>query len=151
EPADPSKKHYLTKFKIAVQGSGGGQQENVSFAADANGFTLTVQLADATDATIAANNARIAPSTSRYMLTANLQGRSAVWDFTATSPDGSVAPLLTLAVTDPGDRDSIYRAMTDSAAQAQLIIRRSFDVASYVPPEPGQPAGQPLFRERLTA
>src|SRR5215470_8458709 len=69
EPADPSKKHYLTKFKIAVQGSGGGQQENVSFAADANGFTLTVQLADATDAMIAANNARIAPSTSRYMLT----------------------------------------------------------------------------------
>lgn len=150
EPADPAKLHYLTKFKIAVQGSGGAQADQVSFAADANGFTLTVQLADVTDASIAATNARITPGTSRYMLAANLEGRSAVWDFTATAPDGSVAPTLSLTVTDPGDRDSIYRAMTDPAAHAQLVVRRSFDVASLVASQT-VPQPQDLFRERLTA
>ncbi|HYK53743.1 MAG TPA: hypothetical protein VEV38_09465, partial [Candidatus Eremiobacteraceae bacterium] len=82
---------------------------------------------------------------------ADLQGRAASWDFTAASPDGSVAPTLTLTVTDPGDRDSIYRAMTEPSARAQLIVRRSFDVASLVPPQPGQPQAQDLFRDRQTA
>jgi hypothetical protein len=148
DPQDPSKKHYLPKYAIATVGSGGGQTYSISFAANSDGFVLTVQLTDVTDASLTTNDARIDATTTRYVLTANLQGLAASWDFASASSSDS-ALTLTLTVTDPASRDSIYRAMTDPSAQAKLVVRRSFAVAIPVPPEPG--ASQPLYRESQTA
>ena len=147
-PGDPSSKHYLSKYAIATVGSGGAQSYSVSFSANADGFVLTVQLADVTDATIAGSNAPIDPTTTRYLLTANLRGLAASWDFGSATTAGSTL-TLSLTVTDPATRDSIYRAMTDPAAQAQLIVRRSFAVA--VPDAASSGDAQPLYRENLTA
>jgi hypothetical protein len=148
DPQDPSKKHYLPKYAIATVGSGGGQAYSVSFAANSDGFVLTVQLTDVTDASLATNDARIDATTTRYVLTANLQGLAASWDFASASSSSS-ALTLTLTVTDPASRDSIYRAMTDPSAQAKLVIRRSFAIAVPAPPQAGAP--QHLYRESQTA
>jgi hypothetical protein len=149
DPADPSKKYYLTRYAIATQGSGGAQTYSISFAAAADGFDLTVNLADSTDPAVAAGDTRIDATTTRYFLQANLQGLAATWDFgSATTPDGS-ALTLTLTVNDPATRDSIYRAMTDPAAAAQLIVRRSFEAA--IPAASDAVTAQPLYRQNLIA
>lgn len=148
DPADPSHKHYLAKYAIATVGSGGSTAYSVSFAANSAGFLLTVQLADVTDASIVGSDARIDPTTARYLLTANLQGLATSWDFGTADVDGSTL-TLSLTVTDPPVRDSIYRAMTDPAAQGRLIVRRSFDIAIPAAPQPGQ--SQLLYRESVTA
>ena len=148
EPADPAKKHYLARYAVATVGSGGAQSYGVSFAANAEGFVLTVQLADVTDAALVSNATRIEPTTTRYVLTANLEGLAATWDFGTASSDASTL-TLTLTVTDPASRDSIYRAMTDASAHAQLIVRRSLEIA--VPAASAADGSQPLYRESLTA
>ncbi len=148
DPADATKKHFLAKYAIATIGSGGAQSYNVSFVANTDGFVLTVGLADVTDPSLVSSALRIDPTTTRYLLTANLQGLAANWDFTATPSDGSNL-TLSLTVTDPAARDSIYRAMTDPSAQAQLIVRRSFPVAA--PTAAAEGTAQTLYRESVTA
>ncbi len=151
EPQDATKKHYLQQYAVATRGSGGSSQRWVTFAPTAAGFTLMVHLADVSPTTLAQGNAAIVPSATRYMLTANLQGQAASWDFgTATTEAGDL--VLSLVVTDPAVRDQIYHAMTDQAAQAKLILRRSFSVATPVPPPAsGPPPAQPLYRAAVTA
>lgn len=148
DPANANNKYYLPRYAIATQGAGGAQTSCVTFAAGADGYDLTVQLVDATDSGVSANGTRIDPTTTRYFLTANLSGLAATWDFGAVVADGSNL-TMTLTVSDPQDRDSIYRAMTDASAQARLIVRRSFQVAVPAPPAPG--SSQPLYRQSLTA
>ncbi|HEY6326653.1 MAG TPA: hypothetical protein VIW73_09115 [Candidatus Cybelea sp.] len=148
DPANANNKYYLSRYAIATQGAGGAQSICVTFAAGADGYDLTVQLADTTDSGVSAGGTRIDPATTRYFLTANLSGLAATWDFGAVTATGSNL-TMTLTVTDPQDRDSIYRAMTDASAQARLMIRRSFQVA--VPAPPAQGSSQPLYRQSLTA
>ena len=153
EPQDATKKHYLPQYGIATRGSGGSMVKWVSFAPTAQGFVLTVHLADVTSPSLSTNNTPATPNSTRYMLTANLQGRAASWDFGTANTDQGVL-VLTLTVTDLGDRNSIYHAMTDSTAQAQLIIRRSVDIAALVPPPsspPGTPPPAATYRENVTA
>ena len=152
EPQNAAKKHYLPQYGIATRGSGGSMVKWVSFAPTAQGFVLTVHLADVTPASLSTNNTAIAPNTTRYMLTANLQGRAASWDFDTANTDSGIL-VLTLTVKDLGNRNSIYHAMTDATAQAQLILRRSVDVAALVPPSGStpNPPPPPGYRETLTA
>lgn len=151
EPQDATKKHYLPQYAIATRGSGGSTQRWVTFAPAAAGFTLTVHLADASPVSLAQGNTAIVPSATRYLLTANLQGQAASWDFgTATTDGGDL--VISLVVTDPAIRDQIYHAMTDQTAQAKLILRRSFSLATPVPPPASGPApAQPLYRSAVTA
>jgi hypothetical protein len=147
EPADATQKHYLPKYVLATVGSGGASSYNVSFAANSDGFVLTVQLSDVTDPAIVSSDVRI-DAAARYLLTANLGGQNASWDF-SVGTSGDAGLTLSLTVTDPGSRDSIYRAMTDPSAHAQLIVRRSLQLAvpSATQPDPSQT----LYRESLTA
>lgn len=150
EPQDPTKKHYLPSYGIAATASGGGPVKWVSLAPSANGFQLIVHLAEVTDPLVAKNNLRVdAPA--RYLLTANLQGRVANWDFQSASTEGATLKL-TLVLPDFASRDSVYQAMTDPAAQAKLIIRRSLALALPVPPVPSmQMPAQPGYRQLTTA
>jgi len=153
EPQDPSKKHYIPQYAIATRGSGGGMVKWVSFAPTAQGFVLTVHLSDTTSASLSTNNMPVKPNSTRYILTANLQGRSMSWDFNTANVEQDTL-VLTLTVSDLGNRNSIYHAMIDSAAQAQLIIRNSIDLAALVPPSGQQQAGPPpppMYRESITA
>ncbi|HEY3675062.1 MAG TPA: hypothetical protein VGK84_03645 [Candidatus Tumulicola sp.] len=147
EPADPTKKHYLPKYALATTGSGGASGYSVSFAANSDGFVLTVGLTDVTNPTMVTTDVRIDPAT-RYLLTANLDGQNASWDFNVASTQDT-GLTLSLTVTDPSSRDSIYRAMTDPAAHAQLILRRSLQLA--VPSGTQTDPSQTLYRESLTA
>lgn len=151
EPQDPSKKHYIPQYAIATRGSGGAMVRWVSFAPTAQGFVLTVHLSDTTSASLSTNNTAVKPNSTRYMLTANLQGRAMSWDFNTANVDQGTL-VLTLTVSDPGNRNSIYHAMIDSAAQAQLIIRNSIDLAVLVPPsgQPASPPPPPTYRESMT-
>ena len=92
EPQDATKLHYLQQYAIATRGSGGSSQRWVTFAPAPAGFTLTVHLADVSPPALAQGNTPIVPTANRYMLTANLQGQAASWDFgTATTDAGDLA------------------------------------------------------------
>jgi hypothetical protein len=139
EPQNASLTHYLPIYSIATQGSGGTMVKWVSFAPSAQGFILTVHL-------VAAGPTRsgtaIEPTT-RYMLTALDGGQNVSWDFGSVVPDGQTL-TLTLTVTAITDRDSIYRCMTTPAANCKVILRRSFAIATLVPPTPTAPG--PLYQ-----
>jgi hypothetical protein len=86
----------------------------VSLEPAGNAFQLVVHLSEKTDPALSSGHVRIdAPV--RYLLTANLQGRAATWDFGASATDGNTLKL-TLAIADLPTRNSIYQAMTDPAA-----------------------------------
>jgi hypothetical protein len=152
EPQDATKKHYIPQYAIATRGTGGGMVKWVSFAPTAQGFVLSVHLSDTTSASLSANNTAVKPNSIRYMLTANLQGRAVSWDFNTANVEQDTL-VLTLTVSDLGNRNSIYHAMIDAAAQAQLIIRNSIDLAVMVPPSgpPSDPPPPVTYRESITA
>jgi hypothetical protein len=133
EPQDAGQIHYLPGYVLATQGLGGAQTKRVSFAPNAQGFMLTANLRITPGP---ANGTAIQPTT-RYLLTGMDGGQSASWDFGTATPQVNGLQLQ-LTVTSLADRDSIYRIMTTPAAGAQLIVRRSFAVASPVPPTPEQ-------------
>ncbi len=128
DPQDPTKKFFLTTYAIAVTGGASSPGKWVTFAPAASGFLLTVHLTDTTPAAQLQGNGRLSPDT-RYLITASLQSRVVSWDLSAgpVGTDGGLA--LTLPVADFAGRDLLYAAMTDPAAQAQLIIRRSLALA----------------------
>jgi hypothetical protein len=134
EPQDGTKKHYLPVFGIAATQSEGGPVKWVSFEPKGTGYQLTVHLTDVTDPSVAAPNSR-QDASARYLLTANLQGRVASWDFQSAIAEGATLKLI-LALPDFGSRDAVYHAMTDPAAQAKLIIRWSLTLALPVPSQP---------------
>ncbi len=146
EPQDATKKHYLPGFAIATTGSGIQVMQWVSLEPTGNTFQLVVHLAPTTAPALATGHVRIDAPT-RYMLMANLQGRAASWDFATAVADGNNLKL-TLPIADLATRNSIYLAMTDPAAQAKLVVRRSISAGipvQYVPPPPtpGHPATAP--------
>lgn len=177
EPQDATKKHYLPRYDIAAVSGGAGMVKWVSLEPSQNGFQLIVHLAEVTDPSVVTGNIR-QDATTRYLLTANLQGRVASWDLTATATEGAALKLI-LALSSFADRDAVHYAMTDQAAQAKLIVRRSLALALPVtspppppgptsvpgpaiamvarpfPPVPGPPAppapAQPLYRQATVA
>ena len=71
------------------------------------------------------------------------RGQNVSWDFGSVGSDGQTL-TLTLTVTAINDRDSIYRCMTTPSADCKVILRRSFAVATLVPPTPAAPG--PLYQ-----
>jgi hypothetical protein len=146
EPQDGTKKHYLPRYGIAATASGGSHVKWVSFEPSTNGFKLIVHLAEVTDASVVTGNLR-QDDAARYLLTANVQGRIASWDFNSAEADGETLKL-TLILPDFASRDSVYQAMTDPAAHATLIIRRSLALALPLPPGPTPSAGVSASHDR---
>jgi hypothetical protein len=147
EPQDATKKHYLPGYGIATTGNGTQLVQWVSLEPIGKSYQLIVHLKENTAQSLSSGNVRIDAPT-RYMLTANLQQQAVSWDFgTAATEDSTLK--LTLPIADIGTRNSIYQAMTDPAAQARLILRRSLTVGIPTPPQTspgsaaGKPAGQP--------
>ena len=128
-PKDSSKRFFLPGYAIAAAPGGVAQAKWVSFEPSGGGYLLTVHLADATPAALSQGNARLDPPT-RYLISASLQGRAAKWDLTTVPSPQGVALTLTLIVGNFADRDSLYQAMTDPAAQAVLTIRRAVDIVA---------------------
>jgi hypothetical protein len=147
EPQDATKKHYLPGYGIGTTGNGTQLMQWVSLEPIGNSYQLIVHLKENTAQSLSSGNVRIDAPT-RCLLTGNLQQRAVTWDFgTATTENNTLK--LTLPIADIGTRNSIYQAMTDPAAQAQLILRRSLTVGVPTPPQTGpapvagKPAGQP--------
>ena len=128
-PKDSSKRFFLPGYAIAAAPGGAARAKWVSFEPSGSGYLLTVHLADATPATLSQGNAQLDPPT-RYLISASLQGRAAKWDLTTVPSPQGVALTLTLIVGNFADRDSLYEAMTDPAAQAVLTIRRAVDIVA---------------------
>ncbi|MBA3810274.1 MAG: hypothetical protein H0X27_01265 [Caulobacteraceae bacterium] len=128
EPADAGRRHYLPAYALAATAGASGPVKWVAFKATDTGSELDAHLAETTDPAIAGADTRIDADT-RYFITAAVQGRQVNWDL-AVAPDNDGAALkLVLALTDFSGRDLLYQAMTDPAAQAKLIIRRSVPLA----------------------
>jgi hypothetical protein len=128
DPQDATHKFFLTDYAIASTGAPAAAGKRVTFAPSATGFVLTVNLADVTAADKVTGNGRLASDT-RYLLTATVQSRIINWDLTAAAPGADGSLSLTLALADFAARDLLYTAMTDPAAQARLIVRRSLSIA----------------------
>ena len=139
-PKDSSKRFFLPGYAIAAAPGGAARAKWVSFEPSGGGYLLTVHLADATPAALSQGNARLDPPT-RYLISASLQGRAVKWDLTTVPSPQGVALTLTLIVGNFADRDLLYEAMTDPAAQAVLTIRRAVDIVA-----PGWRAARPPTR-----
>jgi hypothetical protein len=149
EPLDPTKIHYLPRYGIAVTAGPAGPAKWVCLEPVGQQFQLTVHLADVTDPAIVASNIR-QDATTRYLLTANLQGRVVNWDLVPSAADGAalkltlVIPPLSEGLPDLDGRAALYYAMTEPDANASLIIRRTLDLA--VPAAAGA-NGEALFTQ----
>lgn len=146
EPQDGTKKHYLQQYAIATEGTAAQPLFWVSLAPTAPDFNLTVHLSATPLPGIPVGATVIAPTTVSYFLSATVLGRVVTWDFTASNT-GAGALTLTTLVTGKAARDTLYHAMTDPAAGAQLVVRSAFAVASPVPPAaPANPPQPPMYR-----
>ena len=143
EPQDATKKHYLPGYAVAATAGAAGPAKWVSLEPAASGYQLIVHLAESTPAALATGNTR-QDATTRFLLTAVLQGRVASWDLALVGMDGG-SLKLTLALPQFGDRDAVYQAMTTAAAQATLIIRRVLALAlPMAATQPAPPSAHPL-------
>ncbi len=151
DPGDASKKHYLPVYSVAETDDAGERVIWVSLAPAGTKFELTVHLADSTPAAMAAGNTPIAAESS-YQLQGTLGAMVKSWDFATAMVDGTTIKLI-LDLPDVTSRDQVHAIMTDPAAQAQLIIHRSIQLAQAVRPvateTPGPPAQQPVARPIL--
>ncbi len=128
DPQNPAHKFFLTDYAIAPTAAGAAVGKWVTFAPSGSGFLVTVHLADISAPAKVQGNTRLAPDT-RYLITATVQNRVVSWDLTAAAPAGDGSLVLTVELADFAARDLLYAAMTDPAAQARLIIRRSLALA----------------------
>lgn len=152
EPQLGGEQHYLPRYELAFTGSGNQTKFNVSLAVSSSGWLLTVNLKNVTPLTLMSNRKAEMPAT-RYFLQATLPDRTETWDFSNAVAD-STSITLSMPITDPQQRDSIYTAMTDQSLRPVLILRRSPSLALPVPPAaptPGQPAPQQLYRQSAVA
>lgn len=152
EPQAGGQQHYLPAYAVAYTGSGNQTNFNVSLAVSSSGWLLTVNLKNVTPMTSISNRKAEMPAT-RYFLQATLPDRTGTWDFASAVAD-STSITLSMPISDPAQRDSIYTAMTDQSLSPVLILRRSPSLAVPVPPaapQPGQPAPQQLYRQSAVA
>jgi hypothetical protein len=153
EPLDSTKKHYLPLYGIATTPGGSSSVKWVSLEPSDQEFQLTVHLADVTDPSVTASNIR-QDATARYLLSANLQGRVVNWDLSPSLVDGAALRLvLTIppvsgGAPDLSGRDALYHAMTESDAEAKLIVRRTLPLALPLPTETG---GETLYGQQDVA
>ena len=142
DPQDQTKKHYLPRYDLATKPGASRLLKSVVLKPSQNNCELVVDLIDITAPAVANGHIRQDAST-RYFVTANIQGVVMTWDLTVRSTSSN-AIELGLLLPRPGDVDKVYYAMTEPAAQSKLIIRRSLGVALPLPatsrPVPGPPA-----------
>ena len=149
EPLDPTKIHYLPRYGIAVTAGPAGPVKWVYLEPVGQQFQLTVNLADITDPAIVAGSIR-QDATTRYFLTANLQGRVVNWDLVPSAADGAalkltlIIPPLSGGLPDLDGRAALYYAMTERDANASLIVRRTLGLA--LPAAPGA-NGEALYTQ----
>jgi hypothetical protein len=135
-PRDPAKRFFLSHYGIAVAPGTGPRAQWVTLESTANGCRLTVHLADITPPTLSSGNARVTPSTVRYLITTSLQGRAVSWDLSPIASPAGVELTLVLELGDFASRDLLYAAMTDLSAETKLIVRSQMDLALPVYPQP---------------
>ena len=128
DPQGADRKFFLTHYAIAQTATGAAPGRWVTFAPQGAGFLLTVHLIDTTAAAQSQGNGRLTPDT-RYLISATVQGRIATWDLSAGAAGSDGSLTLTVTVPDFAGRDLLYAAMTDPAAGAVLILRRSLPLA----------------------
>lgn len=127
EPEDPARRHFLPVYGIAATSGSTGSQKWVSLSASDHGFELDIHLTETTSTEIASNIPIYTDA--RYLITASLDSQIVTWDLTAVTDTDGAALKLTLRVPDFQSRDRLYRAITDPASQARLILRRALPVA----------------------
>jgi hypothetical protein len=128
EPLDSSKTHYLPLYALAATTGPSGRVKWVSLSSTDAGFELDVHLSEVPNPSARPDGARI-DADARYFITAAVAGRQVNWDLTAVAETDGAALKLQLAVPDFAGRDLLYQAMTDPAAGAKLIVRRSLPLA----------------------
>ena len=137
-PKNATQRFFLPGYGIASVPGSGGHALWIAFDTVGSGYRLTVNLVDVTPASLSQGNGRLSPST-RYLITASLQGRMASWDLTVAASSVGATLTLVLDLASPSDRDLLYSAMTEPSAQCLLTIRRSLDLAVPFGSNPQQP------------
>lgn len=140
DPADPAKKYYLPRYRLADDNN----QFQVSMAADGAGCILTIHLEKypAPSVRESARGAVELVHSVAVILKHRLRADDAAAGHkelafqVAPEPAGCVAVLR---VETKDQRDLLYQAITNPAYGTSLIVRRLFRVAIPLPPPPPPP------------
>jgi hypothetical protein len=142
EPRDPAKKHYLPRYDLATIQGASRLLKSVVLRPSQNACELVVNLTEVTTPASSAGNIR-QDAAARYFLTGTYQGAAMSWDLTVRSSAPNAIQLV-LSLPRPGDVGNLYYVMTEPAAQAKLVIRRTLGVALPLPPAPPPPPAPPV-------
>lgn len=145
DPADPSKCYYLPRYALAQRtNTVGSPVYAIVFKADKSAFTLSVDLSAFAAPELGASAATATELTHTITVllrAAQIVGGSAAaydeyhfTDYVPISEGGNAGGIrATLHLATLGDRDAVYRALTDGSENASLIVRRAVHVAIPVP------------------
>lgn len=156
EPGDPQRTAYLPRYRLATRMVSGAEQYAAAIEQRAQGWSLTLFLAKypAPELGAAAQTARELPHEASVLLRYRTAGAGATTrelPFTERSEAGAELRVA-LAVGSLPERDELIYALSDPAAQAQLVVRRSARVALPLPGGAGVLGGDAALQARpLTA
>jgi hypothetical protein len=147
--SDPAKKLFVPRYGVDVQAVSGQDRYRVSMSQQNATSTLEVNLVSAPAESLAeqARDARAYPHrvvvVLDFLVAASSGARKSLEFTEVTRTDNLVKASLTFATL--AERDDVYRALTEQARDARLIVQRYLDVR--VPDRPpaggGVPGGGP--------
>jgi hypothetical protein len=144
---DSQIRYYLPRYRMAVQTVSGQQRYRIAMSPEAGAWALTVHLV-----AVAADNppadwdlAAVYPhdlAASLSFLPAPPSGARKVLAFEEMTRDSGGATLrLPFATLE--ERDEVYRALTEPAREASLVVHRTIRVNVPIPPKPVVPDTRP--------
>jgi hypothetical protein len=133
DPADASRTYYLPRYRLATRSVSGAQQYAAVIEQRAQGWALTLFLAKyaAPELGAAAQSARELAHTPTVLLRYRPLGSGTTTrELMFKESDQAGAELrVALVVATLPERDELIYALSEPAAQAQLVIRRAAQVA----------------------
>jgi hypothetical protein len=149
--SDPAKKLYVPRYEPDVQTVSGQDRYRISMSQHDGTSTLEVNLVAAPDTSLAeqARGASVYPHrvvvVLDFLVAASSGARKSL-EFTAiTRTENLVRATLTFATL--AERDDVYRALTEQARDARLVVQRYLDVR--VPERPPSGDGHGRFTHLL--
>jgi hypothetical protein len=149
DPADPAKHFYLPRYAVDEDRTASGQpQYAIAIHQAGNEWTLDIRLRKYAPPTLG-DAARTAGELKhsialllRYRRMVNGAAAAVAEEPLELPPVAGELVSATLLLATLEQRDRILRALQDANSGAQLIVRRSFDIAIPVPPAPPPPPVQ---------
>lgn len=146
DPADPAKHSYLPQYALAEeQTAAGTPRYSIAVRQSGTEWTLVIRLSKSAppslgDAARAASEIKhsVAIFLRYNLVVAGASAAISEEPFDELSTDSNLVSA-TMRLPTLAQRDAVVRALSESGSGAQLVVRRSVDVAIPVPPAPAVP------------